>query len=216
MSTHKSEMANSNDTGSIVTVELGVWAGQHKNLGVALRQEQAAIAFELNDATKAYSHQDVIFRYRFTFMPLYFGAGISNSTWQASRANDDDPDTTLTGTEVEPFLDMTTKGYVGNFGMFIPIGKSSSIYLDALSVSPNAIQASTVEKSDGTFTVADDSLAMSSRTDINMGATLKITKKTLDFLVGYKMTTYSMTVKDEAYAEQDTVTYIGIRSGWTF
>ncbi len=216
ISTHKSEMANSNDTGSIVGVEFGVWAGSRRNLGVSLRQEQATIAFELNEATKTYAHQDVIFRYRFSFMPIYIGGGISNSTWGASRTDDDDPDTTMTGTTVEPYLNMTTKGYAGNFGAFIPIGKSSTIFLDAMSVSPNAIQASIVERSDSTFTTEDVSLAMSSRTDVNFGASLKITKKMLDFLVGYKMTTYTMTIKDETYAEQDTLTYIGLRTGWTF
>jgi len=50
----------------------------------------------------------------------------------------------------------------------------------------------------------------------DIGANIPLTKKTFDFIFGYKYRTYAITVEGTAYKELHNTTYIGFQSGWQF
>ena len=59
-------------------------------------------------------------------------------------------------------------------------------------------------------------VAIGPRTDIDLGASLEITKGWLFWTIGFKMRTYQLEVDGVAYAEQLNSTYSGLKLAWDF
>jgi hypothetical protein len=219
-SIHKSEMINNNDTSVTSAIKFGSWAGHRHNLGMYLQQEQATVAFELNQGSLQVTHQEYGLLYRMG--PFYMGGGFNKSTWVASRPDSADAELAAAGAtatadeEAEPFLDMTTSGFVGSAGGFLPLGKPVMLFMEAKSVSTNAVQDSIVERSDGSFTEADENLAVGSSVEATIGGRLNFTRNVLRGVIGFRLRNYTMTVKDVTYTEQHTNTFVGLLAGWDF
>lgn len=216
MSVHKSEMINNNDTSTTTAIETGIWAGKQRSLGMWLRQEQSTVAFALNKGMLSTTHKEFGIRYRISAFSL--GLGLTESKWDAKRPDSADPDLAEAAEidgDGEPFLDMSSSGAFGALGAFIPLGKTGMIYFQGKGISTLAIQQSSVERSDGE-TSPDETLAIGNAMEGSIGAHLNLTKKILRGVIGFKLRTHTMTVKDTIYTEQSTNTFVGLRLGTTF
>jgi hypothetical protein len=190
MGTYKSKLVDSNDTTGIVTYGLGTHAGQNKQLGVEYRVESQTTNFQLNKSKIATIWTSTIIKYRLWVFEL--GPIIGRSKVTSSR-------------EETEILDVVGSGYGGYFGMLLPVGRNNIIYANAMNVANSEV----VDKKERT-------IALGSRLDMEIGARIGITRKVLDFTLGYRRRSNSISESGTAYAELLTSTFLGIQAGFDF
>lgn len=188
LTTMKSKLVESNDTGSALGYSLGGFAGSGKNIEFNLGFEKDTAAFGLNDSKIAYDWQDTKIRYHYG----YFYAGVVFSRLNLMVAS--------AGTET---IDAAGSGYGGSLGFYTAVGRGGSLRIDVTSVNIAAMKNSLATE-----------VSVPSRLDIDIGAAIDIWGKWLDFTFGYRMRT--LTVKtDSSFAESESSTYLGLRISTT-
>lgn len=188
--THKSKMVVSNDTGTGLAYGLGGWAGEDRDYGFKVNTDTSSTTFELNSSSVAVTWQDTIIRYRMWF--FYLGVNFASVNMVANNAGTDQ-------------VDAGGNGMGGNAGILVPVGRSSIFYLDVVSAAMSA-----------TRNALTDEVAFGSRLDIDAGGSIDITKEAFDFLMGYRMRTYDLSVAGTSYAEAYNITYFGVRMALFF
>ena len=183
LTTYKSKLVASNDTGSSVTYGLGANAGSEKQLGFEYRVETQTTPFALTSSSIASVWTSTIVKYRLWYIDL--GIVIGNAKITSKR-------------ESEEILDVIGSGYGGYGGLLIPMGRNSLLYLNGMSVA-------TAKPVDTKARV----IAVGSRTDIDFGTRIGILKKGLDFTLGYRRRSNTIT-------EAATTTYFGFHTGINF
>lgn len=191
LSTYKSKMVQSNDTGSILSYTAGVNVGVEKNVGLLIRSDSSTINFQLNSSKIASSWRDTVLRYRWGY--AYLGGIIGSADFQ----------TTYLG---EPLFQGSGSGYGGNLGFFIPVGKNDIITVDVSSVTI------------GSFIEEEQKdVKMGARTDINIQGNIGLTKNNaIDVIIGYHYRTHTISVESTSNAELHTATYVGFQMGGDF
>lgn len=106
------------------------------------------------------------------------------------------------GTEI---FDAVGSGYGGYFGIRMPVGKASSINLNATQVSIGEM----IDKKERT-------IAIGPRLDLELGGRIALTKRALSATIGYRRRSYTITEASTAYAELQTATYVGFLLGTDF
>jgi hypothetical protein len=213
---YKSEMVQSNDTSTTVNYGFGVYAGQDRQIGMSFQREQGSYAFPLNGASIVSQVEDMNLRYRYG--PVYLGLVVNNSQLTVSAPPDADDDGFLDqNTDAEEYMKVMSTGMGGNFGVAIPIGKSSSVYLDVSSVTTSLVQQSYIENADTTANgFTEKEISLGPRTDIDLGGSIGLVKSWLDMSFGFKQRTLGVTVDGTAFSEAITNTYISFVAGWQF
>jgi hypothetical protein len=190
LATYKSKLMDSNDTLGTVTYGFGLNAGVNRNFGVEYRVESGTVAFETSQSSLATSWYSTIFKYRIWAFEL--GPVLGGVKMKGSRENAE-------------ILDIAGSGYGGYFGILVPIGSQNLAYLNTMSVAtstPLDTQARTI--------------TMGSRLDLELGTKIKVTRKAVDFVVGYRRRTYSITEGGSPFSELQTATFVGFNFGKTF
>ncbi len=190
LTTYKSKLVASNDTGSSVTYGLGANAGSEKQLGFEYRVETQTTPFALTSSSIASVWTSTIVKYRLWYIDL--GIVIGNAKVSAKR-------------ESEEILDVIGSGYGGYGGLLIPMGRNSLLYLNGMSVA-------TAKPVDTKARV----IALGSRTDIDFGTRIGILKKGLDFTLGYRRRSNTITEAATVFSELQTTTYFGFHTGINF
>lgn len=190
LSTYKSKLVESNDTGSITSYSIGANIGTDKSAAFVLRSDQSSIAFALNESKIESSWRDTIIRYRWGY--VYFGAIIGQTTWDVKRTAED-------------LFAGTGSGYGGNFGLLLPLGNRNLFTIDIASVTASSF----VEKN-------EKDVKMGARTDISMWSNIGLTRDAIDLLVGYKQRSHSVSYDGTSYAEVHTATFFGLQMGSDF
>jgi hypothetical protein len=214
-SVYKSALVQSNDTGVTVGYGFGAYAGKSHDLGLALKREQSAFSFALNNSKLAVSWQDFLLTYRLGY--FHAGVTISSSAWQVSAPPDTDGDGQLdTGTAAvaQDLLDITTTGYGGTVGFQGTLGKKSSVFTDVTFVTTGAVQEKVVKDAAGSARL-DRVITLGPRMDVDLGGTLKLWKW-LDLKAGFKYRTYSLTIDGTASKESLNTTYGGLVADFGF
>lgn len=190
LSTYKSKLVESNDTGAITSYTLGANVGASKPVAILIRSDQSDIKFLLNESEIASSWRDTIIRYRWGY--VYLGGVLGQTTWEVKSAG------------VDLFAG-TGSGYGGNFGIMVPIGARNLFTLDVASVTASTF----VEKN-------EKDVKMAARTDINFLGNIGITRNSLDLLVGYRQRSHAVSYEATSYAEIHTATFFGFQMGSDF
>ncbi|RYZ58071.1 MAG: hypothetical protein EOP07_08090 [Proteobacteria bacterium] len=188
LTTMKSKLVESNDTGSALGYSLGGFAGSGKNIEFNLGFEKDVATFALNDSKISYDWQDTKIRYHYGY--FYAGIVFSRLNLMATSA----------GTEI---IDAAGSGYGGSLGFYAPVGRGGSLRIDVTQVNIAAMKNSIATE-----------VSVPSRLDIDIGAAIDIWGKWLDFTFGYRMRTLSLET-DAAYAESESSTYLGLRMSTT-
>lgn len=191
LSTYKSKMVDSNDTSTLIEYSIGAYAGLERDFGMIIRKDQATTPFSLNDSSILTTWQDYILKYRYG--PVYLGAVLGSAEIDANKEGDAE------------YLKARGSGYGLNLGFMIPVGKYSMFNIDVLAVS-NSTAVDLNKKEVG----------IGQRLDYDINASFDLTKSMLDFVVGYKYRTYSLTVEGEGFAELFTTTYIAFVTNFYF
>ncbi|MEY4631548.1 MAG: hypothetical protein RIQ81_1668 [Pseudomonadota bacterium] len=188
LTTHKSELVESNDTGSSLRYAVGFNVGTQKELGIVLQTESSAISFLLNDTAVSLLYRDT----RITYRLGYFYLGAVSAYAEASATGAD-------GTEM--FSGRGT-GFGYTAGFFYPVGKSL-IQVDATSAA-----ISDFLNKDEAVTVA-----MGSRMDIDISGHIPVSRRYFTLDLGYRQRTQPLTYQSTAYTETMQKTYIGFSMG---
>lgn len=189
-STHKSLTLESNDTAYTMAYGFGVWAGSDRSMGMSWNREATTTTFELATATLAETWEDMVFRYRYG--SFYSGIIMSNLLMTGSTGSTD-------------LFDARGSGYGVNVGLLIPVSKTALMHVDVKSVNI----ASAMEQTEQAFTVT-------ARTDVDIGTTIDITKRLIDFIFGYRQRTYTIAAGSTSGLETHTMTYVGFALGFEF
>lgn len=190
LATYKSKLMDSNDTTGTISYGFGLNAGAQRNFGVEYRVENSTVLFETNQSSLVTSWTSTIFKYRLWAFEL--GPVLGTVKMAGKREN----------TEI---FDIVGSGYGGYFGILIPVGSNNLAYMNAMSVATSA-PVDTLARV----------ITMSSRVDLELGTKIKITRRAVDFLVGYRRRAYSITEAGSPYTELQTATFFGFNFGKTF
>lgn len=190
MGTYKSELMETNDTNGILTYGMGMYAGHQKKLGVEYRVENATTAFALTSSSLQMKWDTTIIKYRAWIFEI--GPVLGSVYAKGNRE----------GTDI---FEATGNGYGGYFGLFMPVGKHSTIDLKATQVSTGEM----MDKEART-------VAVGPRLDLEVSSKIGITKRNLSATIGYRRRTSSITEESVAYAELQTATFIGFYTGFDF
>lgn len=189
LTTYKSKLVNSNDTGTGLSYSIGGHAGGNHEYGFLVRTDSNKTSFLLNESSIATTWQDTILRYR--IWAFYIGGIFSQIDL---KVNDQ-------GAER---VDAAASGYGGNVGFLIPINRIGVFYCDVASVS--------VANFRNTF---EEEVKSGTRMDIDLGAHFDVTRDLLDLTVGYKQRASTIEI-GESNAESYFVTYLGFRAAIYF
>jgi hypothetical protein len=184
LTTMKSKLVQSNDTGSSLNYSLGGFAGDDRQIEYSVGFESDATTFQLNDSKIAYDWQDTRLRYHLGM--VYAGVVFSRLNMEMSRGGVD-------------IIDAAGSGYGGSAGFLTGIGRRGMIRFDVTSVSLPKLKNVVVGEA-----------SVPSRLDIDLGVSIDLFGKWSNFNFGYRMRT--ITVKaDVSASDTESATYLGFR-----
>ncbi|RZA26170.1 MAG: hypothetical protein EOP10_04500 [Proteobacteria bacterium] len=184
LTTMKSKLVESNDTGSSLNYSLGGFAGSDQQIEYNIGFEKDAASFQLNDSTIAYDWQDTKLRYHLGM--FYAGLVFTRLNMEMTRAGED-------------IIDAAGSGYGGTLGFLTDIGKRGMFRIDVTSVSLPKLK-----------NVIAGEAAVPSRLDIDIGASIDLYGKWSNFNFGYRMRTIGVKA-DVSASDTESSTYIGFR-----
>lgn len=184
LTTSKSKLVLSNDTGTALRYGFGTNAGSDSKLALMLHFDHDATTFALNDSKIDMTWQDTRVRYHMGF--FYLGALFTRLEMKVDQAG-------------APFIDAAGSGMGANTGLLFGFGKGGSFYLDIQTASLTNMKNSLAQ-----------TVSVSQRLDLDLGASFDLTAKLLDLCFGYR-TRQLTVVTDTAYKEALTSTYVGLR-----
>lgn len=190
LGTYKSRLVESNDTMGVMTYGFGANAGTERDLGFEYRQEKQTISFAVNQSSLISNWSSTIFKYRMWMFEL--GAVLGDVNMTVEREGDE-------------IMDVIGDGYGGYFGLLIPMSRSNLAYLNVMSVATTA----PVDKKQRVIT-------MGSRLDLELGGRFAVTRKYLNFDIGYRRRTIAITESEISYSELQTSTFLGFSLGHSF
>jgi hypothetical protein len=190
LATYKSKLVDSNDTGTTMSYGIGAHVGELQLVGISARRETSTFSFLLNDSSIKSFWQDIRISYRWGY--AYLGAIIGSAEMLASK-------------ESEDLFDLTGNGFGGTVGFIVPVTSKALVKLDISSVTISQV----VEKDKKQVTLGP-------RLDIDLGASVDLSKRMWDFIFGYRQRTNSISVDGTSYAELRTATYLGFQAGVDF
>ncbi len=183
LSTTKSKLVGTNDTGSSVSYGVGGFAGGDKQIEYGVGFETDATSFKLNTSKVSYDWQDTRLAYHYGW--AYAGVIFSRLNTKLNKE----------GTEL---ADASGSGYGGSVGILTDVGRSGLLRIDVSQV--NIAQMKN----------ADEAKVSVTRLDIDIGASVLLYKKWLLLDFGYKMRNLGVKV-DASAADAETMTYVGLR-----
>lgn len=199
LSTHSSILLSSVATSNSTGYQFGFFGGKHDEYEAQVRSDtnSTVFAYASRDETSSLTTifaDNILRRY---FGPAYLGIVISSS------------DITATLYE-QPHLNLLATGFGANLGVNFEVSKKNALFLDITSASSSIVK-DMVQVTDGTTTVA-----LGSRTDISLGVISTIARGWLDFYLGYRQRSFSISVDGNSSAEIATATLLGLNlySSW--
>ena len=190
LTTYKSKLVESNDTGGMVNYSIGANVGAQKTFGLVIRTDTSSIAFELNESKIESTWRDTVLRWRWGY--AYLGGVLGQTSFKAETA----------GTVA---VEGTGSGYGANFGVYLPVGRSNAMQLDVTSVTI------------GEFSDAEQrSVTFGARTDINISGQIEIVRRAIHSVLGYRYRTHALKAGDVSAEELHTATWVGLAFGADF
>ncbi|MFW7380827.1 MAG: hypothetical protein ACOH5I_18575 [Oligoflexus sp.] len=161
LSTTKSKLVGSNDTGSSLRYGLGSYAGRDGQFGFRLFGSVEQTRFELNDSLIQSQWQDTMLSYFFGY--FYLSVMLSRVEIKVKEQGLD-------------ILDAAGSGYGFGGGMHFTVGKSNLIYFDVFQVSVAELKNTLEQKA-----------SIPQRMELDLGARIAIWERWLDLNFGFRM-----------------------------
>ena len=199
LSTHSSALLSSVATSNSTGYQFGFFGGKHD-------EYEAQVRSDTNSTTFAYASRDETSSLTTVFAdnilrrylgPIYLGVVISTSDITATLYN-------------QPHLNLLATGVGANLGINFEVSKKNALFLDITSASSSVIK-DMVQVTEGTTTTR-----LGSRTDISLGVISTIARGWLNFYLGYRQRSFTISLDGTSNAEVATATLLGIHlySSW--
>lgn len=217
-SVYKSEMVQSNDTALTFGYGVEVFTGRDHQFGIGVHRESSKMAFSLNRSMVSIDTD--IFRLSYAFGPFFIGPLFNYSFWDVEAPPDLDANDFLDqNTDSEPYVKASGQGLGLHGGVNFALGKKMKLYLKVAGTSTiGALQETPSETSQagvsGTSPSASRKFSIGTRTDGDIGALFLLTRETLQFLFGFKTTSYQLELESRSFKETQNTTYVGLQGSW--
>ncbi len=188
--TYKSKLVASNDTTTGIRYGLGSSAGVDRSLGMFYSKETVSTPFELTTST-ILANESHIFIY---YLWYYFRFGISFDNYATDVKKDG-----------EEYLQIRADGYGGNFSFLLPVSKKTIFLMQTNFFTPGAA-----------VDILQNTVTLGPIMDVDIGAVMDLTKDLLDFTVGFRYKTFSISVDGTSNAELISAPYMGMKMGAQF
>lgn len=187
----ESDTAGSKESAQMQTVTAGIFAGEGRKLGLTFRSSENRIPFALNRATMTTNWRDIKLQGRLGSFYPNVAASVSEIAVDQNEAE---------------FVDIYGTSIGAGFGVFVPLWGRAVAFFDGTNyITPNATdrQGHDVE--------------VGPRLEADAGASIDITERMLDLMMGYRYRSFSLKVDDgETNREVQQGAYIGVRTGVYF
>ena len=191
ITTYKSLAVKSNDTSFTIGYKLGVFAGRNRSIGFFINNESNTTNFTYADSEQTSkiitSFQDTAILYRWGVLQL----GPVFSQQQITMTKQD-----------EEYLDNLGSGIGGHAGLLFQVGRDTKLFLEVTQATISVLKESIQD-------VTSAPVAGGSRTDIDLGGIIQLTRSVFDMRIGYKQRTFTISVSGESFEETQTFTWIG-------
>ncbi len=198
--TYESDTAQSKDTGESRALTFETSAGKLRLLSFGLRSERHDLKFSLNENSMGTHWRDLWVSYRLGwFYPSITG---TLADIQIQRVDGD-------------YVDIFKASFGAGLAVKIPVMNSILAFVDIRHYeSPGKTKTTASEVSSETNRKLNATLG--SRTEGDIGASMDIIREFLDFVVGYRVKSYTLSVESEALSESQSGIYAGVRLGAYF
>ncbi len=190
MTTFDSEAAGSKETRSTSEMEFGGWMGEKRIMGLKVGHSYHDVPFELNQAHSRTAMTDVRLQARIWF--LQPSLGISLTEWDVTNA-------------AEPVVGIFATGINAGLGLIVNLHQGLVFNADLMRV-----------LSLRTFDKLEQNSSLGTREDGDAHFAFDLTERIVDFVVGYRMRRYSVTIEDTTFRETSQGAYVGLRLGYYF
>jgi hypothetical protein len=190
MTTFDSEAAGSKETRTTTEFELGGWMGESRVAGLKIAHSYYDVPFELNKSNSRSAMTDVRLQARIWFLQPSIGVTLTELDVDGADA---------------PVVGLFATGMNAGLGLIVNLHTGLVFNADMMKV-----------KSTRTFDKLGLGTELGDREDVDAFFSFDLTQNLVDFLVGYRMRNYSVTVEETAYKETSQGAYAGLRLGVYF
>ena len=192
--TYDSKTAESKESQQTPTYKIGGWVGENRNVGLIASTTESSVPFALNDSSMRTAMKDLKMRARFGWVSPTIAATLTEVKVSRAEANVVDLYGTGYGVGAEVQVPLHDTVVVAAEGM---VFKTPSSF--ARGAEPGAPES-----------------ALGDRVEGDVSASVDLTMRTLDLVVGYKVRNYSIIVDEETKKEKAQGAYVGLRLGLYF
>ncbi|MEZ4742627.1 MAG: hypothetical protein R3B45_09300 [Bdellovibrionota bacterium] len=190
LNTYESEAAESKETATSSTWKLGIYAGESRNLGISFTSSENYVPFELNQSYLKANWKDTAMQWRLGWLYPTISVGLGEIS--INNANNER-------------FDLFGANLGAGVGVFIPIFDKAVFHATGMVFNtPKALDKS------------GQDISLGQRIEQEVGASIDLTKNTIDFIVGYRTRSYDLTWNEVKYKEKNQGAYTGLRFGLYF
>lgn len=190
MTTYESEAAGSKETAETTAFHVGGWAGEYREVGAQVSSSETAVPFALNGAESRLAFRDVRLMARFGWVIPSIGASLTEMDVKENGGKT---------------VGVLGTGPNAGLAVWIPMTHAIVVGFDAM----HAPTTKSLDKLKG-----DAKLGARSEGDVS--ASVDVTDRAIDLLVGYKVRRYSLEDARGEFDEQSQGAYAGLRLGLYF
>lgn len=188
--TYESKAAGSNTTATTTSYAIGGYAGEKRALGVFASSNQQDITFGLNNNRVQNTWRDLHMQARFGWIYPQVVVAMNEMAIDKDGAR---------------IADLYGSGIGGGAGIYVPVIEAMVVHADGYVVNSNRARNTTANTVD-----------VGQRLEVDLGASVDVIKNYVDFLIGYKVRRFDVTVDGESFEEQQSAPYAGLQLGAYF
>lgn len=190
MNTFESEAAGSKESQESTRYTLGGWAGEERVVGASITSTEDVVPFALNDSEVHTKFRDIRIMPRFWIFTPSIGASFS----EVDVESDGEKTVSLYGS-----------GINAGIGAHLSLHRAIVVSADVMTVQTN-----------DSFDKLDQGTELGDRNEANIGASVDLTERMVDLLVGYRVREYTIKNGEEESKEKSQGAYAGLRLGLYF
>lgn len=183
--THKSDLADSNDTGMDLRYRVAVAGGSENQIGAELRSSLLRTTFARAARTAEFSSRDFLFLYRFWY--LHAGASMGTGAFKASAG------------KLSDAIDATYNSFGGVLGFTAPIYQGTKLACEAAGAKAAGVREAT-------------KLAVTAgmRLEAECAASFAVSRRLLDANFGFRYSSFAVTGPGAGGTESLTAPFVGL------
>jgi len=192
--TYDSKTAESKESQQTPTYKLGGWVGENRNVGLIASTTESSVPFVLNNSSMRTAMKDIKMRARFGWISPTVAATLTEVKVVKAEST---------------VVDLYGTGYGAGAEVQFPLHDRVVVAAEGMAFTTPSSFARNAEP------IAPET-SLGDRVEADVSASVDLTRRTLDLVVGYKVRNYSIIIDDETKKEKAQGAYVGLRLGLYF